>query len=178
MEDGRGIRLGKGMDVRSTGLLSPVTRSLLEGLHFTRGDGAEVWTAPRRQLPGSWDVSLRPPGYNRLVGVEWRLWEANGVCPIVVMWPRRSGPSPSWETIVVVWNWVTIRGVGGHAFMALRGTAVDKDGRVAPQLIAERPPAWSWSPSNGVPKGLNPGGADCPRPMEGPADFAGHQLAK
>ena len=48
-----------------------------------------------------------------------------------------SGPGPSWETIVLVWGWVTIRGVGGHAFMAPRGTAVDTDGRVALQLTAE-----------------------------------------
>ena len=32
--------------------------------------------------------------------------------PPLVMWPQRSGPGPRWETIVVLWGWVTIRGHG------------------------------------------------------------------
>ena len=116
LEGEPGFQLGPGMEVRSVRLPSPMTQGLLEGLCFTRGDGAEVWTAVHRQLPGSWDASLRPPGYDQLVGVEWRRWAANGPCPPVVIWPRRLGPGPSWETIVVPWGWLTIRGVGGHAF--------------------------------------------------------------
>ena len=38
---------------------------------------------------------------------------------------------------MVLWGWVTIHGVGGHAFTAPRGMAVDTDGRVALQLTAE-----------------------------------------
>ena len=136
-EEEPGFRLGPGMEVWSVRLPSPMTPGLLEGLSFTRGDGAEVWTVVHRQLPGSWDASLRPPGCDRLVGVEWRLWVANGPCPPVVMWPRCSAPGPRWETIVVLWGWVTIRGAGGHAFTAPRGMAVDSDGRVALQLTAE-----------------------------------------
>ena len=44
------------------------------------------------------------------------MWAANGLCPPVVVWPRKSEPDPSWETIVVLWDWVTIREIGGHAF--------------------------------------------------------------
>ena len=59
------------------------------------------------------------------------------MCMCMCMWPRRSDPGPSWDTIVVLWGWVTIRGVGGHAFTASRGMAVDADGRVALQLSAQ-----------------------------------------
>ena len=62
-----------------------MTWGLLEGLCFTCGDGAEVWTAVHRQFRGSLDASLRPPGYDRLVGVEWRLWAANGPCPLLLI---------------------------------------------------------------------------------------------
>ena len=108
------------MEVRSVRLPIPMIRSLLGGLYFTRGDGAKMWTAVHRQLLGSWDVSLRPPGCGQLVGVKWKLGAANGLCPPVVMWPRRSGPGPGGETIVVLCGWVTIREVGGHAFTAPR----------------------------------------------------------
>ena len=37
---------------------------------------------------------------------------------------------------MVLWVWVTIRGVGGHAFTAPRGMAVDTDGRIALHLAA------------------------------------------
>ena len=141
-------RLRPGMEVRSVGLPSPTTRGILEGMCLTRGDGAEVWTAVHRQLLGSWDASLRPPGHDRLVAVEWRLRAASGPCPSVVMWPQRSGLGPRWETILVLWDWVTIRWVGGHAFTASRGTAEDSDGRldhyvmVSPQWGAESPQPW------------------------------------
>ena len=84
---------------------------------------------------------------------------ANGPCPPVVVWPKKSGPSPSWETIVVLWGWVTVRRVGGHAFTAPRGTVVETDGRVALQLAAEPLTthvvvvALQW----GGPRGPNPG---------------------
>ena len=87
LEDGPGFRLGQGMEVRSVRLPNPVMRSILEGLHFTRGDGADVWAAVHRQLLDAWDTSLRPPGHNRLVGVEWRLWAANDPCPPVERFP-------------------------------------------------------------------------------------------
>ena len=61
----------------------------------------------------------------------------NGPCPPVVVWPRRSGTGPSRTTIVVLWGRVTIRGVGGHAFTAPRGTAGDTDGKVALQHCVE-----------------------------------------
>ena len=137
LEEEPGFRLGLGMEVRSVCLPSPMTPELLEGLSFTRSDEAEVWTAVHRQLRGSWDASLQPPGCDWLVGVKWRLWAANGPCPPMVMWPRHSGPGPRCETIMVLWGWVTIRGAGGHAFTAPRGTAMDSDGRVALQLTAE-----------------------------------------
>ena len=131
LEDGPGFRLGHGMEVRSVCLPNLVIRSILEGLHFTHGTGADVWAAVHRQLPDALDTSLQPPGHDPLVGMEWRLWAANVPCPPVVMWPGKSGLGPSWETIVVVCGSVTIRGVGGHAFTAPCGKAVDTDGRVA-----------------------------------------------
>ena len=137
LEAETGFQLRPGIEVTSVRLPSPMTRSLLEGLCFTHGDGVEVWTAVHCRLPGSWDASLRPLGYDRLVGVEWRPRAANGPCPPVVMWTRRSGAGHSWETIVVLWGWVTIRGVEGHTFTTLRGTDMDTDGRVALQLSAE-----------------------------------------
>ena len=90
------------MEVRSVRLPGPMTRSLLKGLCLTRGDQAKVWKAVHRQLPGSWDASLRPPGCDQLVGVEWRLWAANSPRPRVVVWPWRSAPGPCWEIIVVL----------------------------------------------------------------------------
>ena len=35
---------------------------------------------------------------------------------------------------MVLWGWVTVRKVGGHAFTSPQGRAVDTDGRVALQL--------------------------------------------
>ena len=96
-----------------------------------------MWTAVHRQLPESWHKSFRPPSHERLLGVEWRMWTANSPCLPVVVWPKKSGPSPSWETVVILWGWVTVRGFGGHVFTAPRGTVVEKDGRVALQLTAE-----------------------------------------
>ena len=83
LEEEPEFQLGPGMKVRSVCLPSPMTLGLLEDLGCTRVDGAEVWT------PGSWDASLRPPGYDRLVGVEW--WVANGPCPPQWRRPRRHG---------------------------------------------------------------------------------------
>ena len=86
--------VGPGMEVRSVRLPSPMMPGLLDGLCLTRSDGAEVWTVVHRRLSGSWDASVRPPGWDRLVGVHWRLWAANVLCPPVVMGPWRSGPGP------------------------------------------------------------------------------------
>ena len=102
LEEEPRFRMGPGMEGGFVPLPSPMMQGLLERPCFTRGDGAEAWTAVHRQLLGSWDVSLRLPSYDRLVGVEWRLWAANGPCPPVVMWPRHSGLAPHWEKIVVL----------------------------------------------------------------------------
>ena len=136
-DDGPGLNLGKGMEIRSARLPSPVERDILEGLQFTRGDGADVWTAVHRQLPDAWHTTFRPPGHERLLGVEWRVWAANSPCPPVVVLPKKSGPHPSWETVAVMWGWVTVRGTGGHVFTAPRCTVIETDGGVALQLTAE-----------------------------------------
>ena len=81
LEHGPRFRLGQGMEVRCVRVPNPVRRNILGGLHFMRGEGADVWAAVQRQLPGVWHKSLRPPGHERLVGVEWRVWAANGPCP-------------------------------------------------------------------------------------------------
>ena len=75
--EGPGLRLGRGPEVRTARLPSPVDRDILEGLQFTRADGADVWTAVHRQLPDAWPQVFRPPGHERLVGVEWRVWATN-----------------------------------------------------------------------------------------------------
>ena len=71
--DGPGLHLGQGMEVRSVRLPIPVAQDILERLQFRRGDGADVWTAVHRQLPDAWHKTLRPPGHERPVGVEWRV---------------------------------------------------------------------------------------------------------
>ena len=117
------------MEVQSVRLPTPVARDISEGLPFTRGDGADVWTAVHHQLPDAWHRTFRPPGQERLVGVEWR-------SPVVVL-PKKSGPHRSSETLAVLWRWVTVRGIGGHIFAAPRGTVVETDGGLALQLMAE-----------------------------------------
>ena len=37
----------------------------------------------------------------------------NGPTPPVVVWHWKLGPSPSWDTIVVLWGWVTVREMEG-----------------------------------------------------------------
>ena len=135
--EGIGLHLGKGLEVRTAGLPNPVERDILEGLQFTPADGADVWTAVHRQLPDASHRTFRPPGHERLVGVEWRVWAANSPCPPVVVVPKKSGPRPSCETVAVLWGWVTVRGTGGHVFSAPRGTVIETDGGVALQLTAE-----------------------------------------
>ena len=71
------------------------------------------------------------------MGVEWRVWAANSPCPPVVVLPKKSGPHPSWETVAILWGWVTVRGNGGHVFISPRGTVIETDGGVALQLTAE-----------------------------------------
>ena len=113
-----------------------MVRDILEGPEFTRADGADVWTAVHRRLPDAWPQVFRPPGHERLVGVEWRVWAANSPCPPVVVLPRRTS-HPSWETVAVLWGWVAVRGTGGHVFTAPRGTVIETDGGTALQLTAE-----------------------------------------
>ena len=70
--EGPGLRLGRGLEVRTASLPSPEDRDILEGLQFMRADGADVWTTVHRRLPDAWPQVFRPPGHERLVGVEWR----------------------------------------------------------------------------------------------------------
>ena len=134
--EGPGQRLGRGLEVRTTRLPSPVERDTMEGLQFTRADGADVWTAVHSQPPDAWPQAFRPRGHERLVGVEWHVWAANSPCPPVVVLPRRTS-HPSWETVAVLWGWVAVRGTGGHVFTAPRGTVIEIDGVMALQLTAE-----------------------------------------
>ena len=55
-----GYKMDPGLEIRPVRLPSPMSPGLLDGLCFTRANGAEVWTAIHRMLPGSWDASLRP----------------------------------------------------------------------------------------------------------------------
>ena len=134
--EGPGLRLGPGLEVRTARLPSPVNGDILEELEFTRAGGADVWTAVHRQLPDAWPQVFRPPGHERLVGVEWRVWAANSPCPPVVVLPRRTS-HPRWETVAVWWGWVAVRGTSGHVFTAPRGTVIETDGGTALQLTAE-----------------------------------------
>ena len=134
--EGPGLRLGQGLEVRTARLPSPVDGDILEGLQFRRAGGADVWTAVHRQLPDAWPQVYRPPGHERLVGVEWRVWAANSPCPPVVVLPTRTN-HPSWETVAVLWGWVAVHGADGHVFTAPRGTVIETDGGTALQLMAE-----------------------------------------
>ena len=131
-----GLRLGQGLEVRTARLPSPVDGDILEGLQFTWAGGADVWTAVHRQVPDAWPKVYRPPGHERLVGLEWRVWAANSPCPPVVVLPRRTN-HPSWETVAVLWGWVAVRGADGDVFTAPRGTVIETDGGTALQLTAE-----------------------------------------
>ena len=107
--EGPGLRLGRGLEVRTTRLPCPVEWDILEGLQFTRADGADVWTAVHRRLPDAWPQVFRPPGHERLLGSEWRVWAASSPCPPVVVLPRRTS-HPSWETVAVLWGWMAVGG--------------------------------------------------------------------
>ena len=137
-QEGPGLRLGQGLEVRTARLPSPVDGDILEGLQFTRAGRADVWTAVHRQLPDAWPQVYRPPGHERLVGVEWRVWAANSPCPPVVVLPRRTS-HPSWETVAVLWGWVAVRGTDGNVFTAARGTVIETDGGTALHLITAEP---------------------------------------
>ena len=134
--EGPGLCLGQGLEVRTARLSSPVDRDILEGLQFTRAGGADVRTAVHRQLPDAWPQVYRPPGHERVVGVEWRVWAANSPCPPVVVLPRRTS-HPSWETVAVLWGWVAVCGTDGHVPTTPRGTVIETDGGTALQLTAE-----------------------------------------
>ena len=97
-----------------------------------------MWTAVHRPLPDAWPQVFRPPGHERLVGVEWRVWAASSPCPPVVVLPRRTS-QPSWETVAVLWGWLAVRGTGGHVLTAPRATVIGTDGGTALQLKAEPP---------------------------------------
>ena len=90
-----------------------------------------MWTAVHHQLPDAWPQVYRPPGHERLVGVEWRVCAANSPCPPMVVLPRRTS-HPSWETVAVLWGWVAVRGTDGHVF-----TVIETDGGTALQLTPE-----------------------------------------
>ena len=134
--EGPGLCLGQGLEVRTARLPSPVDGDILEGLQFTRAGGADVWTAVHHQLPDPWPQVYRPPGHERLVGVEWRVSAANSPYPPVVVLPRRTS-HPSWETVAVLWGWVALRGTDGHVFTAPRGMVIETDGGTALQLTAQ-----------------------------------------
>ena len=134
--EGPGLCLGQGLEVCTARLPSPVDGEILEGLQFTRAGGADVWTAVHRQLPDAWPQVFRPPGHERLVGVEWRVWAANSPCPPVLVLPRRIS-HPSSKPVVVLWGWVAVRGTDGHVFTAPRGKVIGTDGGTAWQLTAE-----------------------------------------
>ena len=167
--EGPELRLGQGLEVRTARLPSPVDRDILQGLQFTRADGADVLTAVHRQLPDAWRQVFQPPGSERLVGVEWRVWAANSPCPPVVVLPRRTS-HPSWETVAVLWGWVAVRGTGGHVFTAPQGTMIGTDGGMALQLTADPLTThvvvailqWgATSHSPGAIRSLGPSGATC-----------------
>ena len=88
--EGLGLRLVRGLKVRTARLPSPVERDIMEGLQFMRADGADMRTAVHRQLPDAWPQAFRPPGHEHLVGVEWRVWAAKSSCPPVMVLPRRT----------------------------------------------------------------------------------------
>ena len=71
--DRLGFRLGQGMEVRSVRLPSPVTRSLLEGLRFTRPDGP---MCGQRSSASSRARGLRPCGLRAMT--DW--WRWSGGC--------------------------------------------------------------------------------------------------
>ena len=95
-----------------------------------------MWTAVHRRLLDAWPLVFRPPGHERLVGVEWRVWATNSPCPPVVVLPKRTS-HPNSETVAVLWGWVAVRGTGGHVFTAPRGTVIETDGGTALQLAAD-----------------------------------------
>ena len=129
--EGPGLHLGRGLEVHTARLPSLVERDIVEGLQFTRADGADALTAVRRQLPNAWHRTFWAPGHERLVGGEWHVWAANSPCPPVVVLPKKSGPHPSWETMAVLGGWVTVRGTRGHVFTAPRGAVIETNGGVA-----------------------------------------------
>ena len=65
-----------------------------------------------------------------VVGGKWPVPASGDVAEEV-------GPGPQLGDHSGPVGWVTIREVGGHAFTAPRGTAVDTDGRVALKVTAE-----------------------------------------
>ena len=89
-----------------------------------------------RWFPASWDVSMRPPRHEQIVGVVWRLWAANSPGPPTMIVPWRTG-SNTWETIVVLWGWVAVHSLECHVFVAPRYTAL-VSGRRTPEPLSSR----------------------------------------
>ena len=71
--EGPGFRLGRGLEVRTARLPSPADRDILEGLQFTRADGADV-----RPPSIASSQTHGPRCSGPLVTSVW--WEWNGAC--------------------------------------------------------------------------------------------------
>ena len=134
-QEGPGLRLGRGLEVRTARLPSSVERDIVEGLQFTRADGADTWTAVHRQLPDAWPQAFRPWPQASGRGGMARMGPKQPM-PAGVVLPRRTS-HPSCETVAVLWGWVAVRGTGGHVFTAPRGTVIETDGGMALHLTAE-----------------------------------------
>ena len=82
-----GFRLGRGLEVRTARLPSPVDRDILEGLQFTRADGADVWTAVHRRLPDAWIPGVPAP-WSRAFG-------GSGMARVGYQQPVPAGSGPA-----------------------------------------------------------------------------------
>ena len=129
--------LGPVMQMRVDRLPNPLMPCLLDRLYFTGRNGVDICKAVHRQLALLWDMSLRPPGGERLVHDKWGLSALSGLCLPTVTWPPCPHPDPRWETVAIHWGRMSICGVGGQVFIVPRGTAVYLDGRMALQLRVE-----------------------------------------
>ena len=107
------------------------------------GSSSRVGTELKCGLPSTISSPTRgtrptgPPATSGLFGSEWRLWTTNSPCLPIVVLPWKTGPHPSWDTVAVLWGWVTVRGLGGRVFTAPRGMVIETDAGVAVQLTAE-----------------------------------------
>ena len=134
--EGPGLRLGRGLQVRTARLPSPVERDILEGLQFTRA-ACELMCGP----PSIANSETHGPGRSAplatSVWYEWNGAYGTPTAPARRWWSCPGTSHPSWETVAVLWGWVAMRGTGGHVFTAPRGTVIETDGEMALQLTAE-----------------------------------------